>query len=61
MLLLLLFFFKLLFRLPYKGYTGGVLGIRPAVFEKVNGFSNLYFGWGREDDDFRERYVSLLW
>ena len=42
-------------RLPYEKYIGGVFGIRPEAFERVNGFSNLYFGWGREDDDFRER------
>ena len=46
--------------LPYKGYIGGVFGIPGEAFEKVNGFSNLYFGWGREDDDFRERLLFIF-
>ena len=27
-------------------------------YEKVNGFSNAYFGWGGEDDDLSDRYVN---
>jgi hypothetical protein len=28
------------------------------VFEKINGFSNLYWGWGFEDDDLRYRCIK---
>ncbi|KAK3609940.1 hypothetical protein CHS0354_011770 [Potamilus streckersoni] len=37
--------------LPYSDLYGGVIGFTPDQFRKVNGFSNLYFGWGEEDND----------
>ncbi|CAG2168922.1 unnamed protein product [Oppiella nova] len=40
----------------YKTFVGGVLLIRGEHFEKVNGMSNNYWGWGLEDDEF---YVRL--
>jgi hypothetical protein len=33
-------------RLPYDYLFGGVSSITKQQMEKVNGFSNLYFGWG---------------
>ena len=38
-------------RLPYAKYFGGVSALSKEQVEKVNGNSNLYFGWGCEDDD----------
>jgi hypothetical protein len=35
----------------YDFLIGGVLGFRPAHFRKVNGYSNMFWSWGGEDDD----------
>lgn len=43
------------FNLPYKGLFGGAIAILSEQFKKVNGFSNLYVGWGGEDDDLLKR------
>ena len=42
----------------YGGFFGGVSSIRPYHFRLVNGFSNIYFGWGGEDNDFSKRLVK---
>ncbi|CAF1120169.1 unnamed protein product [Adineta ricciae] len=36
----------------YPTYVGGILMIACEDFERVNGMSPLYWGWGREDDNF---------
>lgn len=43
------------FNLPYRGLFGGVVAIRTEQFRSINGMSNLFEGWGGEDDDFFER------
>lgn len=43
------------YALPYADIAGGVIAIGSKEFEKLNGFSNLFFGWGGEDDDFSFR------
>lgn len=47
------------FRLPYNAIFGGVTGFTTKHFKLINGFSNLYFGWGGEDDDLRNRVVKV--
>jgi predicted glycosyltransferase involved in capsule biosynthesis len=43
------------YKMPYPTYFGGVVGFEKALFEKVNGFSNDFWGWGGEDDDLYNR------
>ena len=44
--------------LPFESYFGGITLFPVEDFEKVNGFSNMYWGWGFEDDDLRHRCVK---
>jgi len=36
----------------YPTFVGGILLVSKAHYKRVNGLSNLFWGWGREDDDF---------
>ena len=49
----------LTFRIPYQDIFGGVEAIWKEHFEKVNGFSNKYWGWGGEDDDLHHRCQNI--
>ena len=49
---------KFNYQLPYQAIFGGVSALNNQHFNKVNGFSNLYFGWGGEDDDMAARLNS---
>jgi len=44
--------------LPYQDYVGGVVALSAEQYMTINGFSNLYFGWGGEDDDLCKRIVK---
>jgi len=46
--------------LAYEELVGGVLNMRTEHFQRVNGYSNLYWGWGAEDDDMAYRFSTLL-
>ncbi|XP_039276200.1 beta-1,4-N-acetylgalactosaminyltransferase bre-4-like [Nilaparvata lugens] len=48
------------YKLPYRQLVGGVFAIRTEHFFKVNGYSNLYWGWGGEDDDMGYRVEHVL-
>jgi xylosylprotein 4-beta-galactosyltransferase len=39
----------------YKEFIGGILIVNKKNYIKVNGMSNRFFGWGREDDEFYMR------
>jgi hypothetical protein len=43
------------YKLPYNDLFGGVTSFSKEQFKIVNGFSNLFFGWGGEDDDLYNR------
>lgn len=46
---------KFKYRLPYADLFGGVSAMSREHFKLVNGFSNVFWGWGGEDDDMANR------
>lgn len=42
-------------RLLYDTLFGGVVMFKKEDFLKVNGFSNVFWGWGGEDDNLYQR------
>ncbi|KAJ7406223.1 Beta-1,4-galactosyltransferase 7 [Willisornis vidua] len=42
----------------YKTYVGGILLLTKQHYELVNGMSNRFWGWGREDDEFYRRITG---
>ncbi|CAH8537267.1 unnamed protein product [Dicrocoelium dendriticum] len=40
-----------------KTYFGGAVILRREIFNRLNGFSNSFWGWGLEDDEFRLRVL----
>ena len=47
-------------RLPYQGLFGGAGSFTREHFELINGFSNVFWGWGGEDDDLFQRYNQYI-
>ena len=46
------------YKFPYWTIVGGVMALSKWQFEKMNGYSNLYFGWGGEDDELNQRMMD---
>ena len=46
-------------RRVFKTLIGGTLLLECGDFERVNGFSNQFYGWGGEDDDMFNRYYLI--
>ncbi|CAF3347930.1 unnamed protein product [Rotaria socialis] len=46
---------ELRYFLMYNDLIGGVLAVTKDQFSRANGWSNLYWGWGFEDDDMNHR------
>lgn len=40
------------YNLPYNSLFGGAVAILSEHLVKINGLSNIFYGWGGEDDDF---------
>lgn len=47
------------YKLPYDTYFGGVTLFDKDSFEKINGFSNEFWGWGGEDDELFNRCKAM--
>jgi len=43
------------YRLQYLKYIGGVTTLSRKLYQDINGFANVFYGWGGEDDDFNHR------
>jgi len=46
------------YKMLYETLFGGVSAFLTEHFKKINGFSNLFFGWGGEDDDLYKRIIA---
>ena len=49
---------KMFYTLPYREYAGGIMSLSKSTLTRFNGMSNLYFGWGGEDDNLFGRLVA---
>ncbi|XP_069178150.1 beta-1,4-galactosyltransferase 4 [Procambarus clarkii] len=47
------------YHLQYRRLFGGAVAMQKVHFEKVNGFSNKFYGWGAEDDDMYNRIEKV--
>lgn len=47
------------YNLPYRTMFGGAVAMQRVHFQKVNGFSNKFYGWGAEDDNMYDRITNV--
>uniref|UniRef100_A0A158P638 Beta-1,4-N-acetylgalactosaminyltransferase n=1 Tax=Angiostrongylus cantonensis TaxID=6313 RepID=A0A158P638_ANGCA len=47
------------YQLWYEEIVGGVLAVSMEDYRVINGYSNMYWAWGGEDDDMGKRILSL--
>jgi beta-1,4-galactosyltransferase 1 len=47
------------YKIKHKFYFGGIVIMSKQQFLTINGFSNVYWGWGREDDDLLHRVEMM--
>ncbi|XP_038070258.1 uncharacterized protein LOC119739393 isoform X2 [Patiria miniata] len=47
------------YKLPYNNFFGAVTGFTVGNIRKINGFPNVYWGWGGEDDEIWERVKEV--
>jgi hypothetical protein len=45
------------FRVTPVGHFGGVSALTARDFQEINGFSNVFWGWGGEDDNLYQRIL----
>ena len=45
-------------RLPYDSIFGGATILNDEQMRRIHGFTNVFFGWGGEDDNIALRYVT---
>ncbi|KAK6165277.1 hypothetical protein SNE40_022231 [Patella caerulea] len=43
------------YHVMYYNIVGGVIAINRENYQRINGYSNFYWGWGNEDDDLSAR------
>jgi len=55
---LLTYLYDIVYSTMYYNLIGGVMSINRENYYRANGFSNVYWGWGSEDDDFSARYLN---
>jgi len=46
------------FRVGYRTLIGGATAFTKVQFETVNGFGTKFYGWGGEDDDMGQRFIT---
>ena len=46
------------YEMLYPTYFGGVVSMKKEQYQKINGASNKFWGWGGEDDDLRNRIIK---